>query len=1061
MGSISHWRRLAACAALGLGVETVSAQTDFSVVTGELSTWNQSDWSLTSTVLTQGQYQARLSLSNGYVGASLSQAGPFFEKDVNQSDSTGTIPINGWPLFDERLSFSTISGFFNVQQNTTGSNYPWLYQYGYDSFIAGIPHPTAIIFSFGEQYLDATVKNETISNFSSKISFKTGVGEWSYTWAPENTGASFNVTYTALFSRARPNVIAVKADIVPSASIDGTVTDLLDGQSAYRAYVESKGLDDNGTTIYSSLHPLGLANITGVVVSGVDFSNAYTNLSSRASAEGAFLFDNETTIGQTFDISLVAGETATFFKYVGVASTDKFPDPFSTARSQQAEAQSAGWDTLLAEHVEAWGEILTDDSVDDFRDPETGELPEDPTIEILQISSVANPYYLLQSMQPDGSGLNDDGIAVGGLVSDSYAGQTFWDMDYWMAPGLNLAFPSWAKQITNFRVKQHPQALANAEFNGFPEGSALYSWTAGKYGNCTGTGPCVDYQYHLNHDIAFNIFQLNAVIGNQSWFEDGPLDVINSAAIMTSHLLEFNETTGTYWIYNMTDPDEYANNIDNGAFTMGSSSKLLSEVNALYTAQGQSVNQTWIQQGENIEFPKAESSITLEYTGMNNSAAVKQADIVLLTYPLDFTQNYSASDKLLDLDYYANKQSPDGPAMTYSIFAINANALSPSGCSAYTYTLNGLLPYLRGPWYQFSEQQIDDVTRNGGTNPAFPFLTGSGGANQIVPFGFLGVRTDQPVLYLDPSLPPQIPQVRVRTIHYGGASLSAFINQTHTVLTRLETPSSKGFVDSFANTTFPFMLGQPSTSEDAVSYNISIGESLTLPNRLYWQNLTVTGNLLQCLPISSEDAYAAGQFPVAVNDGATSTKWQPLTNDSASLLVNTTSLASSQPISGIFIDWAGRPPRSATVYIGNSTSDFETGDQTVISLGEIQPSLAFNATASALSPQNVVPVEGNTTSIDVQGAWTGQFVRLVVEGCWEEDGEGSTVSEFVLLGASEDGGDNATATVTAVQTSIAPTATGTAPVGTATSNTGTRGIDVRGVRTFASLFLMLLGVGFV
>ena len=37
---------------------------------------------------------------------------------------------------------------------------------------------------------------------------------------------------------------------------------------------------------------------------------------------------------------------------------------------------------------------------------------------------------------------------------------------------------------------------------------------------------------------------------------------------------------------------------------------------------------------------------------MNNSIEVKQADVVLLTYPLDYSQsNYTYADKLLDLDY--------------------------------------------------------------------------------------------------------------------------------------------------------------------------------------------------------------------------------------------------------------------------------------------------------------------------------------------------------------------------------------------------------------------------
>ncbi|KAF4629958.1 hypothetical protein G7Y89_g8180 [Cudoniella acicularis] len=705
----------------------------------------------------------RKSLANGYVGASLASAGPFFETDVNQTDPSGTQPTNGWPLFNTRISFSTISGFYDVQPNGTGTNYPWLNQYGWESFISGIPHPTAILFAFGDNYLDATVKNTTISKFSSKITFKTGVGEWSYIWQPENSSASFNVSYTAFFSRVRSNVVVVEASITPSCDIGGTVTDLLDGRSAVRSYLNAKGLDPNGT-IYTSVHPNGLANVTGYVVSGGNFSNPFTNISSRVAASGPYVGTNDTTIGQTYNINLKQGQTATFYKYVGVASNDKFADAESVARGAQAAAQNDGWDVLLQEHTAAWQAIMTEDNTDDFTDPSTGELPDDENVQILHIASVANLYYLLQNIQPDGSGLNDNSISVGGLVSDSYAGLVFWDADYWMSPGLNLNFPSWSKQISNFRIKQHPQALANAAFNNYPNGSSLYSWTAGRYGNCTGTGPCVDYEYHLNYDISFNLLQQYNITKNESWFNNGPRQVIESTAIMTSHLLQYNETTKTYWLHNMTDPDEYANNVDNGAFTISSAADLLKQANSLLIAQGLPTNETWETQYENIAFPSAPSNITLEYSGMNNSVAVKQADVVLLTYPLDFGQSYTAADKLLDLDYYANKQSPNGPAMTYSVFAVDANALSPSGCSAYTYTLNGFVPYLRAPWFQFSEQAVDDVALNGDTNPAFPFLTGHGGANQVVPFGFLGIRTDQPVLYLNPSLPPQISNLKVHLL---------------------------------------------------------------------------------------------------------------------------------------------------------------------------------------------------------------------------------------------------------------------------------------------------------
>lgn len=477
--------------------------------------------------------------------------------DVNQTNSSTPV-TNGWPLFDFRISFSTISGFYDIQPNGTGTNYPWLNQYGWESFISGIPFPTGIIFAFGNSFLDATVSNTTISNFTSSISFKTGLATWKYTWSPANISAHFDVSFIAFFSRVRSNVIAVQASITPSEDISGTATDLLDGRSAMRAYSASKGLDQGNTTIFSAVHPSGLANITAYVVSTADFDSTYTNLSSRAEAQGNYVSSNGSTIGQSFAINLKAGKSAIFTKYIGVASTDKFPDPQSTARQASADAQMTGWTSLMSEHTTAWQNLMVDDTVDDFRNQTTGDLPEDPSVQILHIASVANAYYLLQNLQSDGSGLNDNSIPVGGLASDSYAGLIFWDADYWMAPGLNLAFPDYSKQISNFRIKQHPQALANAAFNGYPNGSSLYSWTAGRYGNCTGTGPCVDYEYHLNYDIAFNLLQQFNITQNLTWFNSGPRQIIESTAMMTGQLLMFNKTTGTYWLHNATDPDEFA-----------------------------------------------------------------------------------------------------------------------------------------------------------------------------------------------------------------------------------------------------------------------------------------------------------------------------------------------------------------------------------------------------------------------------------------------------------------------------------------------------------------------
>jgi hypothetical protein len=92
--------------------------------------------------------------------------------------------------------------------------------------------------------------------------------------------------------------------------------------------------------------------------------------------------------------------------------------------------------------------------------------------------------------------------------------------------------------------------------------------------------------------------------------------------------------------------------VDNPAFTIASASEILGLANDLRVGFGQARNDTWDTEAQMIAFPRSPFNITLEYQTMNNSVEVKQADVVLMTYPLDFmNNNYTAVDKLSDLEY--------------------------------------------------------------------------------------------------------------------------------------------------------------------------------------------------------------------------------------------------------------------------------------------------------------------------------------------------------------------------------------------------------------------------
>ena len=59
--------------------------------------------------------------------------------------------------------------------------------------------------------------------------------------------------------------------------------------------------------------------------------------------------------------------------------------------------------------------------------------------------------------------------------------------------------------------------------------------------------------------------------------------------------------------------------------------------------------------------------ISLEYTGMNGSIAVKQADVVLKIFPLAYS-NYTLEQQNTDLDYYAGKQSQASTEVLIQVF---------------------------------------------------------------------------------------------------------------------------------------------------------------------------------------------------------------------------------------------------------------------------------------------------------------------------------------------------------------------------------------------------------
>lgn len=803
---------------------------------------------------------------------------------------------------------------------------------------------------------------------------------------------------------------------------DVHILDILDNQSALRTTNVKTEVNPASSQITSAVSPDGVDHVVAYVLSSTlgdellsledeaEYSSDFVSAFNDPASMSANSSDTESqSVSSTQRYRFQAGlQSATVYKYAGIASSEHYGSETETVVSDVvSSAINRGYHILREEHSAEVGKLMSSDFVADFRDPVTGSLPTvDDVVKALQITAISSAYYLYTSLVPYAPTRDENpstciacnSLAVGGLISQTYGGKIFWDADLFVAPPIQGVHPKLARQFALYRINRAEQSRKNTERHELKEGSMLYAWTSGRHGQCYNmSAPCIMYQYHLNADIALSMTMGRNTSGDKDWFDQhGAADVIDGVALGLSdpRVLTRREDTGRWGIDVMADADEYYMWIADGSFTGTAVSTLLQLASEARQKRGIPLEPNWLDQIENITIPTSEDDVVLEFRGMTNDVFPKQADVILSHYPYDYKWNFSLAKYRAAMDYYAVRTDPNGPAMTWGMYAIAANSLATSGCAFWTYLVKSFQPYIRGPWYQYSEQQddepgvLDPLTGNG-INTAFPFLTGHGGLLQIFTAGFLGLRVTHRNLLINPSLPPQLHNFKPPIQFYNGAVVSFRMNRTHTEITRRDASHFDGLVpDHYGEETMPVTIGRDVDDPDARTVFLRVNETAVVENRVYDTELTVPGNILQCHDASSTH----GELAFAATDGFGGTFWQPDASDVTAALV--VDMESSQPprlLEAIQLDFAMRPPRHVKVSISNSL-DFEPA--TVLADQDI------DITRPWVPDSPVVRYVGNITTIQLADAvWSGAFAKLEVTGCWTHDGDGATVAEFVLLAA--------------------------------------------------------------
>lgn len=414
---------------------------------------------------------------------------------------------------------------------------------GGESVISGIPGWTglALVTGDGHGYVPG-VDKATVKSFYQSLSIRNGIVHTNITWSPSSDHpAQYQLNYTVLAHRTRPNVGIVRLDLEATDDVNCTVIDILDGAGAVRAHFGDKAVELEDNIIWTSVKPWGIENVTAYVFSTVQYqgydrqTEEKVQSSRRDATLSPWVSRNLSTVAQSWDLLLKKHQPVTIYKVVGISSSDAFPNrTFSTAKYSALAAKSTGWDELIQEHILAWEKVWESAGIDIPGDQE------------LQTSVRASLFHLLTNLRsPEKDrGATDNSITVGGLSCDSYAGLVFWDADTWVYPSVLALHPDYATTINNYRARLLPQAVENAKSHGYS--GALFPWTSGRFGNCTGTGVCKDYQYHLNTDIALAQWQYYQHTGNTSWLGERGWPLIKNAADMFAAYAVYNGTTDEY-----------------------------------------------------------------------------------------------------------------------------------------------------------------------------------------------------------------------------------------------------------------------------------------------------------------------------------------------------------------------------------------------------------------------------------------------------------------------------------------------------------------------------------
>lgn len=425
-----------------------------------------------------------------------------------------------------------------------------------------------------------------------------------------------------------------------------------------------------------------------------------------------------------FSRNIKAGEVYRFSMAGSSITSAHHDDPLNEAERLTIYAKLEGRDRLLKFHEQAWDSLWKSDIVIDG----DAQAQQD----------VHSMLYHLYSFVREGTAYSPSPMGLSGL---GYNGHVFWDAELWMYPALLVLHPELAKSMIEYRFQRLEAARRNAFANGFK--GAMYPWESAETGVeetpvWALSGP---FEHHITADVAIAAWNYYAVTQDKQWLRGKGYPILSATADFWTSRVERNGP-GQYDIKNVVAADEWAENVDNNAFTNAAAKANLQYATQAAKILGITPDPDWLNVASNIPVLKMDNGVTQEHATYHGEG-IKQADVNLLAYPLKEITDPGQIRK--DLEYYETRVPNTGtPAMTQAVFTLLYARLGDTS-KAYHWFKDAYLPNLNPPFRVIAETK-------GGTNPYF--ATGAGGILQSVLMGFGGLEiTPKGIIQVRSSLP--------------------------------------------------------------------------------------------------------------------------------------------------------------------------------------------------------------------------------------------------------------------------------------------------------------------